>query len=174
MTDEEFDAFWISGKWREEIDRLNQSVAFYKRRCDVLQAWQSKMRDPERTIVCDVLANGSTLPPSHAGDRYAFDTGVKMTDYKSMFEQAVRALASIDESLGIGDDGCGDPEQTLDAITDLRAENEKLKSQVSELAIFVSRLSRQLKKAAPDNELHGQVASYLKRTGIAGSPLRKS
>ena len=33
-----------------------------------------------------------------------------MTDYKSMFEQAVRTLAAIDEALGIGDDGCGDLE----------------------------------------------------------------
>ena len=41
---------------------------FYKRRCDALQKWQSKMRDPERTIVCDILANGCTLEP--AGDRY--------------------------------------------------------------------------------------------------------
>ncbi len=44
-----------------------------------------------------------------------------MTDYKSMFEQAVRALAAIDEALGIGDDGCGDPDQTLTAIADLKA-----------------------------------------------------
>lgn len=45
-----------------------------------------------------------------------------MTDYKSMFEQAVRTLAAIDEALGIGDDGCGDPEQTLYAIEELKAE----------------------------------------------------
>lgn len=44
-----------------------------------------------------------------------------MTDYKSMFEQAVRTLAAIDEALGIGDDGCGDPDQTLTAIDDLKA-----------------------------------------------------
>ena len=44
-----------------------------------------------------------------------------MTDYKSMFEQAVRTLAAIDEALGIGDDGCGDPDQTLTAIADLKA-----------------------------------------------------
>jgi len=44
-----------------------------------------------------------------------------MTDYKSMFEQAVRTLAAIDEALGIGDDGCGDPEQTLTAIAELKA-----------------------------------------------------
>lgn len=44
-----------------------------------------------------------------------------MTDYKSMFEQAVRALAAIDEALGIGDDGCGDPDQTLTAIAELKA-----------------------------------------------------
>lgn len=54
----------------EEIGKLRQSLAFYKRRCDVLQELQSKMRDPERTIVCDVLANGCTLPPEHDGGRY--------------------------------------------------------------------------------------------------------
>ena len=43
-----------------------------------------------------------------------------MTDYKSMFEQAVHTLAAIDEALGIGDDGCGDPEQTLYAIAELK------------------------------------------------------
>lgn len=46
----------------------------------------------------------------------------KMTDYKSMFEQAIRTLAAIDEALGIGDDGCGDPEQTLYAIEELKAD----------------------------------------------------
>ena len=51
------------------VGEQEQSLAFYKRRCDALQQWQSKMRDPERTIVCDILANGCTLEP--AGDRYA-------------------------------------------------------------------------------------------------------
>ena len=109
-----------------------------------------------------------------------------MTDYKSMFEQAVRTLAAIDEALGIGDDGCGDPEQTLEAIACLkaspiseeamdilRAKNEKLKTEVEEFAVLTSRLARQLKKAAPDNELPGKVADYLKRTGRQGSPLRE-
>lgn len=41
--------------------------------------------------------------------------------YKVMFEQAVSTLAAIDDALGIGDDGCGDPEQTLSAIDELKA-----------------------------------------------------
>jgi hypothetical protein len=45
-----------------------------------------------------------------------------MDEYKSMFEQAIRTLAAIDEALGIGDDGCGDPEQTLYAIEELKAD----------------------------------------------------
>ena len=45
-----------------------------------------------------------------------------MDEYKSMFEQAVRTLAAIDEALGIGDDGCCDPDQTLDAIEELKAD----------------------------------------------------
>lgn len=45
-----------------------------------------------------------------------------MTDYKRLFEQAVRTLAAIDDALGIGDDGCGDPGQTLTAIAELKAQ----------------------------------------------------
>ena len=41
---------------------------FYERRVNALQKWQSKMRDPERIIVCDIIANGCTLDP--AGSRY--------------------------------------------------------------------------------------------------------
>jgi len=52
----------------QERDDARKSRDFYKRRADALQEWQSKMRDPERTIVCDILANGHTLEP--AGDRY--------------------------------------------------------------------------------------------------------
>ena len=32
----------------------------------------------------------------------------------------MRQLAAIDEVLGIGDEGCGDPEQTLAAIAELK------------------------------------------------------
>lgn len=52
-----------------EIERLRAEVAFYKRRCELLQATQHLMRDPERTVVCDILANG-TLLPDPDGTRY--------------------------------------------------------------------------------------------------------
>lgn len=55
----------------KELADTVQSRDFYQRRCNLLQEWQSKLRDPERTIVCDILANGQTLPPEHAGDRYS-------------------------------------------------------------------------------------------------------
>lgn len=68
-----------------EIDRLKAQVAeleskahFYKRRCDAIQNWQGHMRDPERTVVCDILANGFTLDPPIPADRYvAVDTAMK-------------------------------------------------------------------------------------------------
>lgn len=43
-----------------------------------------------------------------------------MDEYKSMFQQAVRTLAAIDEALGIGDDGCADPDMTMAAIEELK------------------------------------------------------
>lgn len=54
LAGEEYDAL------REENERLRGSRDFYMHRCEVLQAVQNKMRDPERKAVCDILANGST------------------------------------------------------------------------------------------------------------------
>ncbi len=45
----------------DALSSAEQSRDFYKRRCDLLQKWQSTMRDPERVLVCDVLANGQLL-----------------------------------------------------------------------------------------------------------------
>ena len=60
-----------------EIAHMRSSCEFYKRRCEALQRWQSSMRDPERTVVCDILANGFTLDQANAGDRYG---GMKPSD----------------------------------------------------------------------------------------------
>jgi hypothetical protein len=46
---------------QEEIDRLKRQVEWYSNRCDALQKQQSVMRDPERKMVCDILANGKTF-----------------------------------------------------------------------------------------------------------------
>lgn len=58
----------------ELLDRLEaaeRSADWLKRRWLALQTHRTKMREPERTIVCDILANGAVLPPDFAGDRYA-------------------------------------------------------------------------------------------------------
>lgn len=64
-----------SARTRREIDlgtaieKLNSSLGWYKKRCDLLRSVQSKFREPERTIVCDILANGNLLPDK-TGSRY--------------------------------------------------------------------------------------------------------
>ena len=76
---------WIEGMQRlqgallpddvlELLDRLEaaeSSAAWHQRRWMALQMHQKKMREPERTIVCDILANGELMHPTIAGDRYA-------------------------------------------------------------------------------------------------------
>lgn len=57
-------------RMREELRCLEHKAWFYKRRVEALQQWQSSMRDPERTVVCDILANGFTLDPPIPHDRY--------------------------------------------------------------------------------------------------------
>ena len=44
-------------------------LAFYQRRVELLEREQRRMRDPERTLVCDILANGQLLPDP-TGKRY--------------------------------------------------------------------------------------------------------
>jgi hypothetical protein len=43
------------------VEKLTRKVEWYSKRANILQHWQSLMRDPERKIVCDILANGFTL-----------------------------------------------------------------------------------------------------------------
>lgn len=54
----------------DELERLEHEAVFYRRRVQALERWQSRMRDPERTVVCDILANGFTLDPPVPRDRY--------------------------------------------------------------------------------------------------------
>lgn len=54
------------------IEKLEHSLSFYKSRCELLQKIQKYMRDPEQTIVCDILANNSLLPDPE-GTRYGQD-----------------------------------------------------------------------------------------------------
>lgn len=54
----------------KRLVELEREAAFYRRRVQALEQWQSRMRDPERTVVCDILANGFTLDPPVPRDRY--------------------------------------------------------------------------------------------------------
>jgi isocitrate dehydrogenase kinase/phosphatase len=61
---------------RAQIDEQNKDkkklrgkCLFYQKRCEILQHNQINMRDPERTLVCDILANCQLLPDPD-GKRY--------------------------------------------------------------------------------------------------------
>lgn len=55
----------------ERLEAAESSVAWHQRRWMALQMNQKKMREPERTIVCDILANGKLMHPTVAGNRYS-------------------------------------------------------------------------------------------------------
>ncbi len=54
------------------LEKYANSARFYESRCELLQKVQKYMRDPERQIVCDILANNSLLPDP-SGVRYGQD-----------------------------------------------------------------------------------------------------
>lgn len=53
------------------LELAESSIAWYRRRWIARQMHRTKMRNPERTMVCDILANGELMHPTVAGDRYA-------------------------------------------------------------------------------------------------------
>ena len=55
----------------ERLEAAESSAAWHKRRWMALQMHQQRMREPERTMVCDIIANGELMHPTVAGDRYA-------------------------------------------------------------------------------------------------------
>ena len=55
----------------ERLERVESSMAWHRRRWMALQMYQAKMREPERTMVCDIIANGELIHSTVAGDRYA-------------------------------------------------------------------------------------------------------
>ena len=55
----------------ERLELAESAVAWHRRRWMALQMHQTKIREPERTMVCDILANGELMHPTIAGDRYA-------------------------------------------------------------------------------------------------------
>ncbi len=69
----------IIESWDEYIEKLKKenkdlkfSRDFYKSRCELLGKVQKYMKDPERQIVCDILANDNLLPDPE-GKRYGKD-----------------------------------------------------------------------------------------------------
>lgn len=54
------------------VKAIYEDDYFYKTRCELLQKVHKYMRDPERQIVCDILANNSLLPDP-SGVRYGQD-----------------------------------------------------------------------------------------------------
>jgi hypothetical protein len=62
------DAACSEGEREKELSDLRSSLEFHERRAAALQKAQQHMRDPERVMVCDILANGALLTP--AGERY--------------------------------------------------------------------------------------------------------
>ena len=55
----------------ERLELAESSIAWHRRRWMALQMHQAKMREPERTMVCDILANGELMHPAVCGNRYA-------------------------------------------------------------------------------------------------------
>lgn len=64
----------------KDLADVNDSAAWHKRRTSLLQSLQSTMQEPERTIVCDVLANGHLLQgPDGLPDKQRYATPSPLT-----------------------------------------------------------------------------------------------
>ena len=64
-------AIYAAVEMIERLEDAEKSAEWHKRRWMALQMHQTKMREPERTIVCDILANGDLMHQTVAGNRYS-------------------------------------------------------------------------------------------------------
>ena len=71
----------------KKIKGMQVSINRSQGKLDLLQKMQSKMRDPERKLVCDIIANGQLLPSD--GKRYGFVTTGK-EHYKTCDKPATK------------------------------------------------------------------------------------
>ena len=55
-----------------KIKDLEFELDFYKSRINLINKVQKYMRDPERTMICDIVANNSLLPDPNS-ERYGLD-----------------------------------------------------------------------------------------------------
>lgn len=74
-----FEDGWRGTEWSGTPEHLLEFARaiceeydFYRKRCELLEKVQKYMRDPERQIVCDILANNDLLPDP-SGARYGQD-----------------------------------------------------------------------------------------------------
>ena len=47
------------GPTSKTLIKIKSSIDFYKIRVDAIQKYQHKLPEPHRTIICNILANGS-------------------------------------------------------------------------------------------------------------------
>jgi len=80
------------------IDDLERQLKFYKDRINYLQCWQSSMRDPERKIVCDILANGFTLTTKEDVDNA--DTAIRNATLDKLYDKANQRQIDVETEEG--------------------------------------------------------------------------
>jgi hypothetical protein len=63
---------------KKELEKEKESKTRYRNKIELLQSEQKNFREPERTIVCDIIANGFLLPDPD-GTRYGGSEDLRIT-----------------------------------------------------------------------------------------------
>ena len=81
----------------DALEDARSSVDFYKRRVDLMQVCQSKMREPERTMACDIIANGQLLERPMAGSRYSVPDDYALGRAQTLRETLALVAAGVSQ-----------------------------------------------------------------------------
>ncbi len=77
----------------DALHKARSSLQWRDGRLNQLQIAQVRMRDPERTMVCDILANGMLLDP--AGSRYASPQPPAAPARQPLTDERIDAIADL-------------------------------------------------------------------------------
>lgn len=76
--------------------RTARMALWYLRRIQLLEREQYRMRDPERTIVCDIIANGQLLPDPN-NTRYGTHNSTDIGDSRAHRIDGISLTRPVDD-----------------------------------------------------------------------------
>jgi len=146
------------GQHSKDYKQLRAACDWHEKRLGMMQEVQKRMRDPERTMVCDILANGCLLAEPNGG-RYAIKEshGALADEQRKAFEQA---LDKMQTSRNEWRARAATAEQACQGKADLRKQRDQWKASAGELLARAEKVEKERDQWRDDARMYARNADH--------------